>query len=132
MRTFILAQIPDSDIAPTVAGYQLALIGMDNHIVHRTPVWVVSLYAPRPRIPDLDRAVFRARHHPFPFAMERYPCDVAGVPVECEYWVWVRGADVVELHVVVAGCGEVALVGGDAEAIDLGVGVLDRAGADAR
>ena len=131
MRALILAQIPDPDIPSPIAGYQLALIGMDNHIVHRASVWVVPLYTPRPRIPDLDRPVFRARHHPFPLAVERHAGDVAGVSVECEYWVWVRGADVVELDVVVAGCGEVALVGGDAEAIDLRVGVLDCARADA-
>lgn len=70
MRAFILSQIPDPDIPPAIARNQLALIGMDNHIIHRTAVLVVPLYTPRPRIPDLDRAIFRARHHPFPFAME--------------------------------------------------------------
>ena len=127
MRAFILAQIPDPDIPSPIARNQLALIGMDNHIVHRTPVLVVPLYTPRPRIPGLDRAIFRARHHPLSLAMERYACDVAGVSVDCEYVVWVRVADVVELDVVIACCGEVALVGGDAEAVDLRVGVLDGA-----
>ena len=131
MRAFILAQIPDPDIPSSIAGDQLPLIGMDNHIVHRTSVLIVPLYTPRPRIPDLDCTIFRARHHPFPFTMERYACDVAGVPLECEHRIWVRGADVIELDVVIACCGEVALVGGDAEAVDLRVGVLDSARADA-
>ena len=33
---------------------------------------------------------------------------------------------------MIASCGEEALVGGDAEAVYLGVGMLDSAGADAR
>jgi hypothetical protein len=58
--------------------------------------------------------------------------DVACVALEGEQRVGVGGLDVEELDGVVAGRGEVALVGGDAEAVDLGVWVLDRPGADAR
>lgn len=54
------------------------------------------------------------------------------MPVEREHRVWIRGADVVELDILVARGSEVALVGGDAEAVHLGVGVLDGARADAR
>lgn len=63
--------------------------------------------------------------------MEGDAGDVAGVSFECEDWVWVCGFDVVELNVGVGGCGEETLVRTDAEAVDLRVGVLDCAGADA-
>lgn len=45
--------------------------------------------------------------------------------------VWVGGLDVVEFDGMVPGGGEETLVGGDAEAIYLRIGVLDCAGADA-
>jgi len=64
--------------------------------------------------------------------VEGDPRDVAGVAFECEERVRVGGFYVVELNGVVAGGGEVALIGGDAEAIDLRVGVLDCARADSR
>ena len=92
---------------------------MNNHIVDRAPVKVVALYTPRACIPDLHRTVFGARYHPFALAVERYASDVARVSIESEHGARVGGADVVELDVVVARCGEVTLVGGDAEAVDL-------------
>jgi hypothetical protein len=57
--------------------------------------------------------------------VERHAGDVARVPVECEDRVWVCGLDVVELDGVVAGGGEVALVGRDAEAVYLRIWVGD-------
>jgi hypothetical protein len=51
--------------------------------------------------------------------------DVARVAFECEQRVGVGGLDVEELDGMVACGGEVALVGGDAEAVDLGVWMLD-------
>ena len=63
--------------------------------------------------------------------MEGDAGDVVSVALEGQDWIGVRGFDVVELDVGVGGGGEETLVGGDAEAVDLGVGVLDCAGADA-
>ncbi len=63
--------------------------------------------------------------------MERDARDVGRVPVKGEDGVGVGRLDVVELDGVVAGGGEVALVGRDAEPVDLRVGVGDGAGADA-
>jgi hypothetical protein len=63
--------------------------------------------------------------------VESHACDVGGVTVEGENGVGVGGFDVVELDGVVAGGGEIALVGGDAEAVDLRVRVWDCTGADA-
>lgn len=63
--------------------------------------------------------------------MEGDARDVAGVAFEGQYRVGVGRFDVVELDVAVACRGEKALVGGDAEAVYLAVGVLDSTGADA-
>lgn len=93
---------------------------------------IVALYAPRPCIPDLYRAILGAGDHPFSFAMEGYARNVAGVAIEGEHRTRVRRAYIVELDIVIAGCGKEALVGGDTKAVYLGVGVLDGAGADAR
>ena len=111
MGTLILSQIPDPHIAPSIARNQLALIRMNDHIVDRAPVQVVALYAPSPRIPDLYSTVFGARHHPFTLTVEGYARDVARVSVESEHRARISRANVVELDIVVARCGEVALVG---------------------
>lgn len=49
--------------------------------------------------------------------------------VKGEDSIWICRLDVVELYGVVAGGGEVAFVGRDAEAVDLRIGVRNRAGA---
>lgn len=127
MRAFILAQIPDPNVPTAIAADQLALVRVDNHIIDRHAVGVVSLQAAAARVPDLDRAVLGARDHPFAVAVEGHACDVCRVSVEGEDCVRVRGFDVVEFHGVVPGGGEEALVGGDAKPVDLRVGVRDGA-----
>lgn len=131
MRALVLPQIPNPYVAPSIARNQLPLIRMNDDVVNRGAMQIIALDTARARIPDLHRAVLGARHHPLPLAVERDAGDVARVAVEGEYGVGVRGADVVKLDIVVSGGGEIALVGGDAETIDLGVRVLDCAGADA-
>lgn len=84
---------------------------MYNHIVDRAVVMVNPLYATRSRIPYLDRAVFGTRDHPFALAVKGHACDIPSMTVESEQWIGVRGADVVEFDIVVAGSSEVALVG---------------------
>lgn len=64
--------------------------------------------------------------------MEGDSGDVARVALEGQQRVRVGGLDVVELDGVVARAGEEALVGRDAQAVDLRVRVLDRARAYAR
>jgi hypothetical protein len=44
----------------------------------------------------------------------------------------VRGANVEQLYCVVASSREVALVGGDTQSVDLGIGMLNGSGADSR
>lgn len=131
MTALILAQIPDPHVPAAITAYQLPLVRMDHHIIDRHAVHIVALYISTACIPYLDRTVFRRCDEPLALAVECYACDVGGVAVEGEDGVGVGGFDVVELDGVVAGGGEVALVGRDAEAVDLRVGVGDCARADA-
>lgn len=112
MRTFILAQIPNPDISTSVTRDQLSLVRVNDHVIdgsdmgdqvsRGSAVDVIALDAARSCIPDFDRAVFGAGHHPFALAMERHAGDIAGVAVEGEDWVGVRGADVIELHTLIS------------------------------
>lgn len=130
MRAIILRQIPDPHTASTVATYDLALIGMDDHIIDRYAMRVAPLYRTAPGLPDLHSAILRARNHPFTLAVKRNARDVARVAFEREKRVGVCRLDVVEFDCVVACSSEEAFVWGDAEAVDLRVGVLDCAGTD--
>lgn len=131
MTALILSQIPDAHIASPIATNQLPLVRVNDHIIHRHAVCIVALHVAAAGIPDLDRAVFRRSHKPFRLAVERDARDVGRVPVEGEDGVGVCRFDVVQLDGVVACGGEVSLVGRDAEAVHLGVGVRDGARADA-
>jgi hypothetical protein len=59
--------------------------------------------------------------------MEGHARDVRRVAVKGEDGVGVGRLDVVQLDRVVSSGGQIALVGGDAEAIDLGIRMRDRA-----
>lgn len=59
--------------------------------------------------------------------MEGDAGDVRRVAFESKDGVRVRGLDLIELDGMVAGGGEEALVGRDAEAVDLGIGMGDGA-----
>lgn len=131
MTALVLAQIPDPHVPAAITADQLALIRMNHNIIHRHPVCIVALHVPAARVPDLDGAVLARRHQPLALAVERHARDVAGVAVKRQDRVGVGRLDVVELDRVVA-CGrEVALVGRDAQAVDLRVWVRDGARADA-
>ena len=120
---FVLAQVPDADIPPAIARDQLPLIRMNDHIVdgsdmsdqvsHRGAVDVVALDAACSRIPHFHRAIFGARHHPFALTVECHTGDVARMTIEGEDRVRIGGADIVELHIVISGRGQVAFVRGD-------------------
>lgn len=131
MGAIILRQIPDPDTTTAVTRHYFPLIRMNHHIIDWTPMIITPLYSSCSRLPYLHRTIFTTGNHPFPFAVEGHAGDVVGVAFECEDRVWICGFDVVELDVGVGGGGEEALVGGDAEAVDLRVGVLDCARADA-
>lgn len=132
MRAVVLGQIPHPDAARPVAADNLALIGVDDNVVGGASVAITALNTTGSRFPNLDRAVLGARHHPLSLAMEGDAGDVSRVTLKRQQRVRVGRLDVVELDGVVAGGGEEALIGGDAEAVDLRVRVLDRSRADAR
>jgi hypothetical protein len=131
VAAFVLAQVPDAHVASTIAADELSLVGMDDDVVNGDAVRVVALHIPAPGVPDLDGAVFGRRDQPLGLAMECYAGDVGRVAVKGEDGIRVGRLDVVELDCVVAGGREVALVGGDAEPVDLRVWVWDGARADA-
>lgn len=82
--------------------------------------------------PDLDGAILRTCHHPFPFTVERYACDIPSVPFENKEWRRIGRADVEKLYGVMPRGSEEPLVWGDAQSIDLRVGVLNCARTDPR
>ena len=131
MATLVLSQIPNPHIAPSITTDQLALIRMDNNIIHRHAMRIIPLHIATPSVPDLDRAVLAARNEPFGLAVERNAGDIARVSVESEDRIRIGALDIVELDGMVPGGCEVALVRGDAEAVYLAVRVRDCARADA-
>lgn len=131
MGAVVLSQVPDADTTTPVAADDLALVGVDHDVVDGTAVVVAALDGAAARLPDLHGAILRARDHPLALAVERDARDVARVALEGQQGVGVGRLDVEELDGVVARGGEEALVGRDTQAVDLRVGVLDRAGADA-
>lgn len=130
MRAVVLAKIPDAHASAAVAADDLALVGVDDNVVDRMAVGVGALHSAGARLPDLNGAILGARNHPLSLAVECDARNVTRVALEDGYGVGIGGLDVEELDGMVAGGGEEALVGGDAEAVDLGVGVLDGARAD--
>lgn len=131
MRAFILAQVPHPHFAASIACYQLALIGMDDHIINRVVVIVVALDTGSPRVPNLHRPILRTRDHPLTFTVK---CDTSNIPamaIECQDRRRIRGTNVEELDVLVASCREPAFVGGDAQPVDLRVWVLNGTRTDA-
>jgi hypothetical protein len=127
----ILSQIPDANTSPTVAADDLALVGVDYYIVDRMAVRVAALNSARTSLPDLDCTILGTCYHPFSLTVECDTGDIAGVAIKGKERVWVRGFDIVELDCMVTGSCEEALVGRDAETVNLGVGVLDGSRADA-
>ncbi|KAJ8106163.1 hypothetical protein OPT61_g9722 [Boeremia exigua] len=132
VAALVLAEVPDAHIAAAVAADQLALVGVDDDVVDGDAVGIVALDIATAGVPNLDRAVLARGDQPLGLAVEGDACDVAGVAIEGQDRVGVGRLDVVKLHRVVTSSGEVPFVGRDAEAIDLRVGVWDRAGANAR
>lgn len=62
MTALVLSQIPDPHIPSAVTTNELALVRVDDHIVHRHAVGIVPLHIAAPCIPDLDRAVLGRRY----------------------------------------------------------------------
>lgn len=64
--------------------------------------------------------------------MKRNPRDIIRVTFKGHHRVRVGGFDVEEFDIGVARCGEVAFVRGNAQTVDLGVGMLEGARTDSR
>lgn len=131
MGAVVLGEIPDADTTAPITTDDLTLVGVNDDVVDGAAVVVAALDGAAARLPDLDGAVLGARDHPLTLAVEGDARDVACVALEGQQGVRVGRLDVKELDRVVARGREEALVGRDAQAVDLRVGVLDRAGADA-
>lgn len=114
MGAVILSKIPDPDASAPVAAYDLALIRVYNDIVYRRTVAVAALDSAGARLPYLDAAVFRTRHHPFPLAVERDSRHVSRVAFEGKQGVRIRRLDIVELNRMVTGRCQEPLVRRDA------------------
>lgn len=84
MRAVVLSQVPDTHTAAPITANDLALVGVNHHVVDRTAVRVAPLDRTAARLPDLHCAIFRAGDHPFALAVEGYACDVARVTLEAE------------------------------------------------
>lgn len=125
MRAAVLGQVPDSDTPTMITADDLALVWVDNHIVDWGIVVVAALNGAGASFPDLHGSILRAGDHPFSLTVECNAGDVVGVALKCQDRVRIGGLDVVELDTVVACGGKKALVGRDAETVDLGVRMLD-------
>lgn len=115
----VLSKVPDTDAALAIATDDFALVRMDHDVVGGTAVVVGALDLATACLPNLDGAILGAGHHPLAFAVEGDAGDIASVALEGKQRIRVRRLDIVEFDRVVACGGEEALVGRDAEAIDL-------------
>lgn len=111
MTTVVLGKIPDLDAACAVAADDLALVGVNDHIIGGAAMIIAALDRAGTRLPDLYGAILGAGHHPLALAMERDASDVARVALKGQQWIGVGALDVEQLNSVVAGGCEEALVG---------------------
>lgn len=132
MCALVLAQVPDPDITPTITRDNLPLIWMDDHVVDRNAVIIAPLDCSILRLPHFHPAIFRASYHPLSLAVEGNTCYVARMTREYHHRSWICGANIEKLDIVISSCSEVALVWGDAQAVHLGVRMLNRTMAYAR
>ncbi len=84
MGAIVLSQVPDTNTSSTITANNLALVGMNDHIVDRAAVRVASLNGTTSSLPDLDKAIFRACDHPFSFTVKCDTRDIASMTFEGE------------------------------------------------
>lgn len=87
MCAAVFAEVPNLDTAALIARDQLALIWMNDNVVHRRAMVVIALNTRCSRIPNLDGAIFASRCKPLAFAVERDRRDIARMRFECGYGV---------------------------------------------
>ena len=114
MGTIILGEIPDTNTTATIATNDLALVGVNDDVVGGAAVVVAALDGAAAGLPDFDGTVLARSHHPLALAVKGDASYVAGVALEGQQRVGIRRLDVKQLHGVVAGGSQEALVRGDA------------------
>lgn len=87
------------------------MVRMNDHIVDRTSMAVVSLYRARLCVPDLDCSIFRRSHHPLGFAVKSDCGDIARVSIETEKRIWIVAFAGEELDAVIASRSDDGFVG---------------------
>ena len=132
VSTDTLAQVPDTDHTGVVTTDELALVGMNNHIIYRSPVNVIPLQATCTGIPNLHSSVLGASDHPFSLAVECHAGDVVRVTFKGYHGIGIGRLDIKELDIVVARGSQEPLIRGNTKTIDLGVWMLDSTRTDTR
>lgn len=95
MGARVFGQVPYPHGAGPVTADNFALVRVNYDVVCRVAVVVAALNGARSRFPNLDCAVFGARHHPFTLAVEGDTRNIARVAFKCEKRVGVCGLDIV-------------------------------------
>lgn len=86
VRAGSATEIPDLDRTRLIAGDELALVWMNDHIVDSCFVIEIALRSLwRPRVPDLQTAIFAARDEPFAFILPCDCCYIGGVALQCSH-----------------------------------------------
>ena len=111
MGTFVLSEVPDSDVAAAVTADELSLIRMDHDVVYGAAMRVVSLYSTSTGLPDLNGTILRTSDHPFTLTVKSDTSHIPSMTFEGERWRLACAADIVELDIVVTCSGEIAFVG---------------------
>lgn len=80
----ILSQIPDTHITSAVAADEFALVWVDDDVIYRYAMAVISLDASGAGVPNFDGAILRARDHPFALTVKCHAGDITGMSIEGE------------------------------------------------
>lgn len=99
---------------------------MYDYIVDWMSVRVVPLYYSCSCVPNFYCSILRTCDHPFCVHMKRNSCYIVIVALKHHYRARIGTLDIVESNDMATGCGEVFLVWGYAETVDLRLGMLDR------
>lgn len=111
MAALVFSQIPDAHIPASIAANQFSLIRVYHNIVDRTAMVVIALHSSSFRVPNLHRAIFRARDHPFRIAVKANPRDVIRVTLERQDGCGIGAFAVVQLDCEMPRRGDISFIG---------------------
>jgi hypothetical protein len=115
-----------------VTADELTLVGMNDNVIDSRFVHVIALQATSPGIPNLHGSVLGAGDHPFAFAVKCDAGDVIRVTFKGNHRVGIGRFDIKKFYIVMTGRRQESLVRCDAQAVDLGVRMLDGTRTNAR